>query len=73
MILLVEDRDLANSLAKLWPNRLHESNAFKNLFCRIGLHRWARVCLGTLLAEGKDVRYCRWCSAVKIDGEIYNE
>jgi hypothetical protein len=70
---LWNDRDLATSLAKLWPNRLHESNAFKNLFCRVGLHHWARVCLRALLAEGKDVKYCRWCSAVKIDGEIYNE
>jgi hypothetical protein len=40
---LWNDPDLANSLAKLWPNRLHESNAFKNLFCRVGLDRWARV------------------------------
>jgi hypothetical protein len=26
----------AQSLAKLWPNRLHESNFFKNMFYRVG-------------------------------------
>jgi hypothetical protein len=63
---------LAASLAKLWPNRLHESNSFKNLFCRLGIHRWASLDLKEL-AQGKDVRFCRWCSDVEIDGEIYGE
>ena len=67
------DPDLARkSLAKLWPNRLHESNAFKNLFCGVGLHHWAQLDLGELV-QRKEVRFCRWCSAVKIDAEIYNE
>ena len=61
---------LAASLAKLWPNRLHESNFLKNLFCRVGLHRWARLDLQEL-AAGKDVRFCRWCSDVELYGKIY--
>jgi hypothetical protein len=61
---------LATSLAKLWPSRLHESNAWKNMFCRVGLHRWARLDLREL-AQGKDVRFCRWCSDVMIDGTTY--
>jgi len=65
-----DPRALAASLAKLWPNRLHESNALKNLFCRLGMHRWARLDLREL-AMGKDVRFCRWCTAVKIDSEIF--
>jgi hypothetical protein len=53
-----ESQALAASLAKLWPNRLHESNALKNLFCRTGLHRWAQLDL-LELAQGKHVRFCR--------------
>jgi hypothetical protein len=34
------DSQLLASLAKLWPHREHESNAIKNLFCSVGLHRW---------------------------------
>ena len=67
-----ESQVLATSLAKLWPNRLHESNALKNMFCRVGLHRWAQLDLREL-AQGKKVRFCRWCSDVKIDGEIYHQ
>jgi len=66
-----ESQVLAASLAKLWPNRLHESNALKNLCCRVGLHRWAQLDLRDL-AEGRDVRFCRWCSDIKIDGQIYS-
>jgi hypothetical protein len=67
-----ESQVLAASLAKLWPNRLHESNAWKNMFCRIGLHRWAQLDLREL-AHRKNVRFCRWCSDVKIDGVIYRQ
>jgi hypothetical protein len=28
------------SLARLWPNRVHESNWLKTLACWLGLHRW---------------------------------
>lgn len=44
---------LARSLAKLWPNRLHESNWFKNLLCYLGLHRWARLNLEPLPPDQK--------------------
>jgi hypothetical protein len=67
-----ESQALAASLAKLWPNRLHESNALKNMFCRAGLHRWAQLDLQEL-AQGKDVEFCRWCADVKIEGEIYHQ
>jgi hypothetical protein len=64
------DAVLAASLAKLWPHREHESNCFKNLFCVFGLHRWLQLNLGSL-AQGKKVRYCFWCSRVRVDGVIY--
>jgi hypothetical protein len=67
-----ESQALAGSLAKLWPNRLHESNALKNMLCGVGLHRWAQLDLREL-AQGKDVRFCHWCSDLKIDGEIYRQ
>jgi hypothetical protein len=64
------DQALAASLAKLWPHREHESNAVKALLCRCGLHRWRTLDLSELV-PGRDVRYCFWCSKVRIDGTIY--
>jgi hypothetical protein len=66
------DAALASSLAKLWPHRLHESGAIRNLFCRVGLHRWAQLNLQGLVSDGKQIRFCRWCSKIKIDGVIYD-
>jgi hypothetical protein len=37
------DAQLARSLAKLWPHRLHESSWLKNFFCWMRLHRWAQL------------------------------
>jgi hypothetical protein len=65
------DAALATSLAKLWPNREHESNAIKNLFCSFGLHRWRQLDLEELVPD-KEVHYCFWCSKVRIDKVIYN-
>jgi hypothetical protein len=61
------DQALAKSLARLWPHREHESSAIKNLFCRIGLHRWRQLDLGELVPD-REVRFCFWCSRVRIDG-----
>ena len=66
-----DDEALAAQLAKLWPHREHESNAFKNLFCRFGLHRWRKLYLEELV-PGRDVSFCFWCSKVKIDGVEYD-
>jgi len=65
------DKALASSLAKLWPHREHESNVVKNLFCRLGLHRWRQLDLEELVPH-KEVHYCFWCSKVRIDGVIYD-
>jgi hypothetical protein len=65
-----KDAALAASLAKLWPHREHESNAVRGLLCRCGLHRWRRLDLRDLV-PGRDVRYCFWCSKLRIDGSIY--
>jgi hypothetical protein len=65
------DAALAASLAKLWPHREHESNAVKNLFCRVRLHRWRQLNLEEL-APDKDVDYCFWCSKIRIDGVLYD-
>ena len=51
-------------LARLWPNRVHESNWLKNLACRMGLHRWQEMKFEGF-AEGNAVRFCRWCAKVK--------
>jgi hypothetical protein len=64
------DAALIASLAKLWPHREHESNAIKNLSCTVGMHRWRALDLSELF-PGKDVRYCFWCSKIRVDGIIY--
>lgn len=64
------DAELVASLARLWPHREHESNSIKNLFCSVGLHRWRPLDLSELHPERK-VRYCFWCSKIKVDGVIY--
>jgi hypothetical protein len=65
------DAALATSLAKkLWPHREHESNAVKNLFCCLGLHRWRQLDLKELVPN-KEVHFCFWCSEVRVDGVIY--
>ena len=73
--MLPNDSEIAaKSLARLWPHRLHESNYLKNLFCYLGMHRWARLELGSLIPEEeKSVRFCRWCPKVKIDGVTYGD
>jgi hypothetical protein len=37
------------ALAKLAPHRTHESNWFKTLLCRFGLHRWYYPDFGALM------------------------
>ncbi|MGA2047624.1 MAG: hypothetical protein ABSG96_08020 [Terracidiphilus sp.] len=64
------DPALIASLAKLWPHREHESNAIKNLSCAVGMHRWRPLDLRELY-PGKNIRYCFWCSKIKVDGIIY--
>jgi len=66
------DAELAASLATLWPHRWHESNWLKNLFCHFGLHNWKQLYLDELLPE-REVRFCYWCSKVKLDGVIYGD
>lgn len=58
-------------LARLWPNREHESNWLKALCCRLGRHRWHVVTLevGDLR---KNVEFCRWCPKMKVGGEVFN-
>ena len=61
------DAQMAQSLAKLWPHRLHESNWLKNFFCWMRLHRWAQLDLRDQ-AQGREVWFCRWCEKIKIAG-----
>ena len=65
------DADLAVRVAKLWPHREHESNSLLGLLCRVGVHRWRRLNLATLIPD-KDILHCFWCSKVKIDGIVYD-
>ncbi|AXC09399.1 hypothetical protein ACPOL_0012 [Acidisarcina polymorpha] len=64
------DAELAASLATLWPHRWHESNWLKNVCCCGGLHNWKQLHLEELLPD-REVRFCYWCSKVKLDGVIY--
>ncbi len=65
------DAALATALAKMWPHRLHESSVLWNIFCLVRLHRWAQLNLTGLVPETKEVRFCRWCSKVRINGIVY--
>jgi len=66
----LSDQELAARLAKLWPHREHEAPSFTGVLCRMGLHLW-RPLNTTGIAPRKHVRFCFWCSVVKIDGKIY--
>jgi hypothetical protein len=66
------DAQLARSLAKLWPHRLHESSWLKNFFCWMRLHRWAQLDLRDQ-APGREVWFCRWCDKIKIDGALHGD
>jgi hypothetical protein len=65
------DAILAKSLARLWPNRMHESSFLKNLFCHVRLHRWAQLPLHQLVPGQRRVRFCRWCSKIEVNGVTY--
>jgi hypothetical protein len=52
-------------LARLWPNRVHESNWLKSLACSLGLHRWYDVKFEDAKSTRR-ARFCRWCSELKV-------
>jgi hypothetical protein len=52
------------SLARLWPNRVHESNWLKSLACWLGSHRWYEMRLEGLMPASA-ARFCRWCPKVE--------
>jgi hypothetical protein len=55
--------DLA-ALGRLWPNREHESNWLKALFCAAGFHRWYTLTLNfSQVAASFD--FCRWCPEIR--------
>lgn len=64
------DAALASRLARMWPNREHESSAVTGLLCRIGIHFWRRLAVEDF-APGRKIRFCFWCSKVSIDGICY--
>jgi len=46
-----EQKISSESLARFWPNRVHESNWLENLACQIGLHPWFDLELGNSSAK----------------------
>jgi hypothetical protein len=64
------DAELVRSLARLWPNREHESSAVTGLLCRVGIHYWRQLDLMDI-APNRSVRFCFWCSDIDIDGVIH--
>jgi hypothetical protein len=71
-IAVKSDAELARSLARLWPHRVHESSVWKNLLCGLGLHRRAQHDLQQQ-APGREVWFCRWCEKLWIDGVRYGD
>jgi len=63
---------LAEALAKLAPNRMHESSWLKNLLCSLSLHRWYYPNLGSSIPP-KEVSLCRWCPKVRVHGTLYGD
>lgn len=52
-------------LARLWPNRNHESNSLKDSICALGFHRW--YSLEVKGADGTlECSFCRWCTKVRV-------
>jgi hypothetical protein len=65
------DSELAMQRARLWPHREHEASSLLGWLFRLGLHRWRRLDLATLI-PGKDILHCLWCAKVKVDGVVYD-
>jgi|HubBroStandDraft_6_1064221.scaffolds.fasta_scaffold673564_2 hypothetical protein len=65
------DAALATSLKKWWPHREHESSSLKAFSCFCGIHRWRELKIQEFLPPGKEVRFCHWCSKIRINGVIY--
>ena len=63
-------QEMVAAAARLWPHREHESNAVKNLCCGLTLHRWKQLDLSELFPE-REIRFCFWCSKIKVDGVVY--
>jgi hypothetical protein len=57
----MEGQDL-RALARLWPNRTHESNWCKAALCALGAHRWY-----SMKVRGVQFSFCRWCPKIKVD------
>jgi hypothetical protein len=65
------DASLIAAMVRLCPHREHEASAVAGLLCRAGIHYWR--CLDTSqLAPGREVRFCFWCSKIKLDGVIHD-
>ena len=54
----------SKALQRLWPNREHESNWLKALFCLLGLHPWHTLTL-KVASEPAAFDFCRWCPEVR--------
>ena len=65
------DAELARTLQRLWPHRVHEAGTLRNLCCLLGFHLWAQPNYSALAARRR-ILFCRWCSTVEIDGVRYN-
>jgi hypothetical protein len=65
------DAALATALKRLWPHREHESSSVKAFFCLFRLHRWRKLDIEQVIPPGKEVRFCHWCSKIRINGVSY--
>lgn len=52
-------------LARLWPNRVHESSWLKNLACGFGLHRWRKMKFEGL-GTPRAAQFCMWCDEIRL-------
>lgn len=58
------ERISPESLARLWANRVHESNWLKSVACWLGLHRWHEMRFEGLTPPTA-ARFCRWCAKLE--------
>jgi hypothetical protein len=65
------DAELAAYLQRFWPHRAHESGVLRSLCCMLGFHLWAQPDYSALVSR-RNIRFCRWCPAVEIDGIRYS-
>jgi hypothetical protein len=65
------DAELARYLQRFWPHRSHESGTLRDICCLLGFHLWVQPDYSSL-APRHNIRFCRWCPTIEINGTRYS-